>query len=111
MDETNQETPSEEKIEFKKPVLFGRIGKLPKKVKSEAEKPPEIKHIEEPVENSSESTSKSCLPPAVLLKEISSPIPYKEPKWSGVCPDGKSYPTPSSSNSYSPYFTLIFTLL
>ncbi|XP_026739832.1 kanadaptin [Trichoplusia ni] len=91
MDETNQEAPSEEKIEFKKPVLFGRIGKLPKKVKSESEKPPEVKRIEEPAENSSESSSKSSLPPAVLLKEISSPIPYKEPKWSGVCPDGADY--------------------
>ncbi|CAH0602065.1 unnamed protein product [Chrysodeixis includens] len=92
MDETNQEeTKSEEKIEFKKPVLFGRIGKLPKKVKNEPEKPPEVKQIEPPVENSSESTSKSSLPPAVLIKEISTPIPYKEPKWSGICPDGADY--------------------
>ena len=89
MEEQDQKPPTEDKIEFKKPVLFGRIGKLPKKVKTEAEKASEEKQVESPVEKSSESTSKSSLPPAVLLKELSTPIPYKEPKWSGICPDGK----------------------
>ncbi|XP_075988596.1 kanadaptin [Anticarsia gemmatalis] len=87
----DQEAKQEEKIEFKKPVLFGRIGKLPKKAKNESEKAPEEKNVEKPVENSSESSSKSSLPPAVLLKELSTPIPYKEPKWSGLCPDGSDY--------------------
>lgn len=91
MDEPNQKPKTEDKIEFKKPVLFGRIGKLPKKVKSEAEKTSEEKQTAKPVENTSESTSKSSLPPAVLLKELSTPIPYKEPKWSGICPDGPEY--------------------
>lgn len=27
----------------------------------------------------------------MLLKELSTPIPYKEPKWSGLCPDGSDY--------------------
>lgn len=80
---------SESAAEFKKPVLFGRIGKLPKKVKNEPEKPAEEKNEQKPVENASESRSESILPPAVLLKELSTPIPYKEPKWSGLCPDGK----------------------
>ncbi|XP_063898744.1 kanadaptin [Helicoverpa armigera] len=91
MEETSKEPKSDEKIEFKKPVLFGRIGKLPKKVKNDAEKAADQKQSEKPVERSSESSSKSNLPPAVLLKELSTPIPYKEPKWSGICPDGSEY--------------------
>lgn len=91
MEETTKEPKSDEKIEFKKPVLFGRIGKLPKKVKNDAEKAADQKQFEKPLERSSESTSKSNLPPAVLLKELSTPIPYKEPKWSGICPDGSEY--------------------
>lgn len=78
-----------EKVEFKKPVLIGRIGKLPKKVNVDPEKAGEEKIDIKPKESTSESNSKSSLPPAVLLKELSTPIPYKEPKWSGVCPDGK----------------------
>ncbi|PZC76404.1 hypothetical protein B5X24_HaOG204703 [Helicoverpa armigera] len=91
MEETSKEPRSDEKIEFKKPVLFGRIGKLPKKVKNDAEKAADQKQFEKPPERSSESSSKSNLPPAVLLKELSTPIPYKEPKWSGICPDGSEY--------------------
>ncbi|XP_072948596.1 kanadaptin [Epargyreus clarus] len=77
-----------DKIEFKKPVLVGRIGKLPKKAKPETEQGLDTKKIEivEPPSNST-----SSLPPAVLLKELSTPIPYKEPKWSGLCPDGSEY--------------------
>lgn len=84
-----EEPKIEEKIEFKKPVLFGRIGKLPKKIKDDTEKTTDDKNVEKPLDKSSESTSKSPLPPAVLMKELSIPIPYKEPKWSGMCPDGK----------------------
>ncbi|XP_045529444.1 kanadaptin [Pieris brassicae] len=92
MEETNDKNSHSENIEFKKPVLIGRISKVPKKVKSDAEKLPQ------PVDNSNEENSlkasesvKSPLPPAVLLKELSTPIPYKEPKWSGICPDGTEY--------------------
>ncbi|KAJ8706270.1 hypothetical protein PYW08_010896 [Mythimna loreyi] len=91
MEESNEKQKTEDKIEFKKPVLFGRIGKLPKKVKNESETPSEDKLVASPVVKTSESTSKSSLPPAVLLKELSTPIPYKEPKWSGICPDGSEY--------------------
>ncbi|CAB3257469.1 unnamed protein product [Arctia plantaginis] len=91
MDELNQESKTDAKIEFKKPVLFGRIGKLPKKVKEDAEKPPEEKILEKSVEKPPEPSPKDSLPPAVLLKELSTPIPYKEPKWSGLCPDGSEY--------------------
>lgn len=77
-----------EKVEFKKPVLIGRIGKLPKKVKIDSEEVKKEKIDVKPKESTSESNSESSLPPAVLLKELSTPIPYKEPKWSGLCPDG-----------------------
>lgn len=89
MEDPNQEPKIEDKIEFKKPVLFGRIGKLPKKVKRGVETAAKEIQVENPVENTPESSSKNILPPAVLLKELATPIPYKEPKWSGVCPDGK----------------------
>lgn len=78
-----------EKVEFKKPVLIGRIGKLPKKAKVDQEKAGEQKIDVTPTESTSESNSTSSLPPVVLSKELSTPIPYKEPKWSGLCPDGK----------------------
>ncbi|XP_013143059.1 PREDICTED: kanadaptin [Papilio polytes] len=79
-----------EDIEFKKPVLVGRIGKLPKKVKQEVDNLKEPK-TEGPNTQTSEPIAKSSLPPAVLIKELATPIPYKEPKWSGICPDGSEY--------------------
>ncbi|CAH2101963.1 unnamed protein product [Euphydryas editha] len=85
------DAPTQEKIEFKKPVLIGRIGQLPKKAKNEQEKPTESTSQEKSSENTSELNTKQSLPPAVLLKELSTPIPYKEPKWSGLCPDGSEY--------------------
>lgn len=95
----DESPPKEEKREaqpeFKKPVLVGKIGKLPKKAKSDTTKVPEKTIEAKPneiqiyIQNPIESGSKSSLPPAVLLKELSTPIPYKEPKWSGMCPDGK----------------------
>lgn len=87
--EKTADAPTQEKIEFKKPVLIGRIGQLPKKAKNEQEKPTETKSQEKSKENTSELNPKQSLPPAVLLKELSTPIPYKEPKWSGLCPDGE----------------------
>lgn len=81
------EPKNEDKIEFKKPVLIGRIGKLPKKAKNEPEKPPVTDDGK--MEEHSETNLKNSLPPAVLVRELSTPIPYKEPKWSGLCPDGK----------------------
>lgn len=87
--EKTADAPTQEKIEFKKPVLIGRIGQLPKKAKNEQEKPTETKSQEKSKENTSELNPKQFLPPAVLLKELSTPIPYKEPKWSGLCPDGE----------------------
>ncbi|XP_061727843.1 kanadaptin isoform X2 [Cydia pomonella] len=90
MDEKSEQVDNATETEFKKPVLVGLIGKLPKRAKTDVEKvsPPEQKP-EAP--SKPESSAKSNLPPAVLLKEISTPIPYKEPKWSGVCPDGSDY--------------------
>lgn len=85
-------TPSpqnEVKIEFKKPVLFGRVGKLPKKVKNESEKVIEEPKDETPAESITGSTSKESIPPPAHKKEGLIPIPYKEPKWSGLCPDGE----------------------
>ncbi|XP_026483390.2 kanadaptin [Vanessa tameamea] len=90
-DKDSSVPPTQDKIEFKKPVLIGRIGKLPKKVKIDEENPPESSSQEKRNENTSELSVKSSLPPAVLLKEILTPIPYKEPKWSGLCPDGSEY--------------------
>lgn len=78
-----------EKVEFKKPVLIGRVGKLPKKAKNDLEKAGQEEIDIKPEVSTSDSNSKSSLPPDVLLKESSTLIPYKEPKWSGQCPDGK----------------------
>ncbi|CAF4888128.1 unnamed protein product [Pieris macdunnoughi] len=92
MEETNDKNSHPENIEFKKPVLIGRIGKVPKKIKSDAEKLSQQVDISNEENSSKASESiKSPLPPAVLLKELSTPIPYKEPKWSGICPDGTEY--------------------
>ncbi|KAJ0182875.1 hypothetical protein K1T71_000851 [Dendrolimus kikuchii] len=85
------EPKNEDKIEFKKPVLIGRIGKLPKKAKNETEKPAVPSNEVPNVDEQSETNVKSSLPPAILMKELSTPIPYKEPKWSGLCPDGSNY--------------------
>ncbi|XP_048488105.1 kanadaptin isoform X1 [Plutella xylostella] len=94
-EDVSENVDSAPKPEFKKPVLFGRVGKLPQKVKNEAEKakgvdtkPKEDDKMDKPKERVS---AKSSLPPALLLKEMSTPIPYKEPKWSGLCPDGTEY--------------------
>ncbi|XP_068621884.1 kanadaptin [Battus philenor] len=80
----------EERTEFKRPVLVGRIGKLPKKATVECDKA-NIQSTEEHSKTLSETNLKNSLPPAVSMKEQSTPIPYKEPKWSGVCPDGSDY--------------------
>jgi hypothetical protein len=87
---SEETTPKESATEFKKPVLIGRIGKLPKKAKTVADKSSaESKTTKSNVKVSESDAAKNSLPPAVLLKELSTPIPYKEPKWSGLCPDGK----------------------
>ncbi|XP_050678448.1 kanadaptin [Leptidea sinapis] len=80
-------------MEFKKPVLVGRIGKLPKKAKQENENTRAVNEVKVITKNEAPApqSSKSSLPPEVLLKELSTPIPYKEPKWSGLCPDGTEY--------------------
>ena len=85
----NLEAPKQERSEFKMPVLVGRMGKLPKKVKPESESSDECSSQQKTSENTIEIKSKSSLPPAILLKEMFTPIPYKEPKWSGICPDGR----------------------
>lgn len=85
----NPEAPKQEKVEFKKPVLVGRVGKPPKKVKTESDNAIESSSHQRESENTTGFNHKSSLPPAVLLKELSTPIPYKEPKWSGTCPEGK----------------------
>ncbi|CAH0713014.1 unnamed protein product, partial [Brenthis ino] len=89
----NPEAPKQEKIEFKKPVLVGRVGKPPKKVKTESDNAIESSSYQRDNENTMgfPTNPKSSLPPAVLLKELSTPIPYKEPKWSGTCPEGSEY--------------------
>lgn len=91
MEETSDKNFHNEKVDFKKPVLIGRISKVPKKVKPDVEKPAEkVDNSDDENPQKSSESVKSSLPPAVLLKELSTPIPYKEPKWSGICPDGKS---------------------
>ncbi|RVE45607.1 hypothetical protein evm_009720 [Chilo suppressalis] len=90
-DSKSEETPKQEPvIEFKKPVLFGRIGKLPKKVTHDHEKAAEDKKVPEPTETKSEEPNNSSST-TVTQKESVTPIPYKEPKWSGICPDGANY--------------------
>ncbi|KAH9630883.1 hypothetical protein HF086_014624 [Spodoptera exigua] len=94
MDEPKDKQNAEDKIVFKKPVLFGRIGKLPKKVKNEAEEPTDSDNQQQ--ENSGSKVSRSNergkeSPVIVANDVLSMPIPYKEPKWSGICPDGTEY--------------------
>lgn len=90
--QSEESPPRVEQTEFKKPVLIGRIGKLPKRAKAEPEKVVTEDTTEQKrVEQKPEVENKSSLPPAVLLKELSTPIPYKEPKWSGLCPEGTVY--------------------
>ncbi|GBP48332.1 Kanadaptin [Eumeta japonica] len=72
------------------PVLIGKIGKLPRKV-PDMKKKTEEENEEKLKQNNENLQSANSLPPAVLLKEMSTPIPYKEPKWSGLCPDGSDY--------------------
>lgn len=94
--DTDEEKPEVEfapTLEFKKPVLIGRIGKLPRKVvitsnnPDESEPPKAPEPIETPVEVEEEiqprRKSLDRLSPAELLKN-QSPLPYKEPKWSGL---------------------------
>ncbi|KOB68454.1 putative smad nuclear interacting protein [Operophtera brumata] len=92
---TNSSPVQEVKDEpFKKPVLIGRIGKLPKKATKEPIKAPEEKTPEapiEPKETALKSSSGSFVIPQVSSKELSALVPYKEPKWSGLCPDGKHH--------------------
>lgn len=90
MENSSDKDSNTEKIEFKKPVLTGRISKLPKKAKPDTDKAAEhVDNSNEIIPEQTNESIKSSLPPAVLLKELSTPIPYKEPKWSGICPDGK----------------------
>ncbi|XP_045508795.1 kanadaptin [Colias croceus] len=89
---SNEDSKHSDKIEFKKPVLFGRIGKLPKKVKPESQNVQVSNEENEQTRSDFEAEkSKSPLPPALIFKELSTPIPYKEPKWSGLAPDGTEY--------------------
>lgn len=91
----DEDTPSVQEVKdepFKKPVLIGRIGKLPKRANIVAKKAPEENTPQmpiEPKETAPETSSNSFVIPQVSSKELSAPVPYKEPKWSGLCPDGK----------------------
>ncbi|CAH1642323.1 unnamed protein product [Spodoptera littoralis] len=94
MEEPSDKQNTEEKIVFKKPVLFGRIGKLPKKVKNDPEEATDNENQQQ--EQNSSKTSRSNergkdSPMIVANDVLSMPIPYKEPKWSGICPDGTDY--------------------
>ncbi|CAH0552875.1 unnamed protein product [Brassicogethes aeneus] len=86
IDET-EEKPSEP---FKKPILIGKVGRLPKKIteKHEITNVPEInEEITEKLEPSSELVVKT---PAEQINENNIPIPYKEPSWSGLPTDVQS---------------------
>lgn len=89
---TTSETKKDEP--FKKPVLIGRIGKLPKKAKSETvntyEENPPVNAKESKETLAPESSSKSIVSTQDSSKELSCPVAYKEPQWSGMCPDGKN---------------------
>ncbi|CAG9794403.1 unnamed protein product [Diatraea saccharalis] len=88
----SDDAPKEEpQIEFKKPVLFGRIGKLPKKVLQDSVTVTEDKNAFKTNEPGTKSDEQKHASPAISNKELLAPIPYKEPKWSGICPDGSDY--------------------
>lgn len=97
-DEVSEAKPPEEFVEFKKPIFVGKIGRLPRKLIT-----PEARETQQAVgSSSSQPVAKSPqvssdnrskdkvknLTPALLMKEKSIPLPYKEPKWSGLPPPG-----------------------
>ncbi|KAF5276730.1 hypothetical protein FQR65_LT03955 [Abscondita terminalis] len=88
------------KIAFKKPVLVGKIGQLPRKMGTikntvEVHKSIEIteqKNVSSEKEKVLEPNEKSFKTPAQQLTENSLVLPYKEPKWSGLpLPSSKDY--------------------
>lgn len=94
MEEPSDNQKTEEKIVFKKPVLFGRIGKLPKKVKNDSEETTDAENQqqEKSGSNTARSNERGKESPVIIANDVlSMPIPYKEPKWSGICPDGTDY--------------------
>ncbi|XP_056634617.1 kanadaptin [Diorhabda sublineata] len=102
--EISQEPQDDEKFDkvFKKPILIGKIGKLPKKLGSDKhdtfdtnyKKTQELRLDE--TENELQSTSSNVImgkTEEIQLKEAQSfPLPYNEPIWSGIpVSNGKDY--------------------
>lgn len=94
----SDQTNSESKTEgiFKKPILIGKIGRLPRKIQqttsSESPTALDIKQKEIIVQNVENSESKKShtetedldVPPEQQATDNSIPLPYKEPSWSGI---------------------------
>ncbi|XP_072391326.1 uncharacterized protein ZK632.2 [Diabrotica undecimpunctata] len=90
---------------FKKPILFGKVGRLPKKlpapISENSESTLETNIIQSKVDKPDDKlierqvVAKKVAPepaPAQELKEKSLPLPYKEPIWSGLpSSNGKDY--------------------
>lgn len=103
IEENKVDFDNKKSSEFKKPVLIGRVGKLPRKIEKIYTKHSESNEDEITEFTHSETSSsdtprtgnneelkkklKEHLSPAELLKE-QLPLPYKEPKWSGLPPKG-----------------------
>ncbi|KAK4881671.1 hypothetical protein RN001_004990 [Aquatica leii] len=99
-----EETNEKNKTTFKKPVLIGKIGRLPRKIglikttvdvsKSECK---EIVDLPNDSNSEEKTTDPSVLvkpfkTPAQQITENSIALPYKEPKWSGLPQStGKDY--------------------
>lgn len=82
---------SKPEIEFKKPILIGKIGKLPRMVDKMQQQTP--KANEDLTETENEHTENIELvekeePPS---QSLNNPIPYKEPNWSGIADNESNY--------------------
>ncbi|CAG9859222.1 unnamed protein product [Phyllotreta striolata] len=99
--ENDQDQPKSENV-FKKPVLIGKIGKLPKKLPAQKviespltaeENIPVSTEQAEPTQiEDSKLTKGPTFTPAQQATDHSVPLPYKEPPWSGLPKsNGKDY--------------------
>lgn len=72
--------------EFKKPILIGKIGKLPRKINkstlNEVQQPNKLVNVEDNDQNDEPDEKEINQQPS--KQNTDNPLPYKEPVWSGL---------------------------